>query len=414
MNNLALQKECLERILNSQEFAGSTIYKAYVTYLVKAAEEGKELKEATIAVEFFGKDASFNPAEDTIVRSHTYQLRKKLEIYYLKEGREDKYRLRIPKGHYEVKFVPLSEDDLTSKNIFEYLVQNKIYLFIIALLGIAVIYLWIRNQSIEKNLEKYQIVNKADPIWKDYLQSNLPILIAVGDHFFFNEYTDSYENLLAIRDGKINSIEDLRDFNARHPERRIQPADEPYFPYHSIWSLPPVLSLLYSVNEKPILRKSSAISPQMLNEYNIIFVGSIKTLYALKHPILTNSHFRFEISPHKIDYIPSDTASTQSFKTSLHSPGPNDDLVLALKLPGPIGNSILIIASYHSLGAPEIANYLTNLETRKELEKKFQEKFNRTPQYFELLFRVTGIDKTAYNSEILIFNELKAPKLPRN
>lgn len=414
MNNSAIQKECIERILGSNEFSGSTTYKTYLQYLVDAAAERKELKEATIAIEFFGKDASFNPAEDTIVRSHTYQLRKKLEIYYLKEGKADKYRLKIPKGHYEVKFVPLSEDTLTSGNILQHLVRNKIYLLILTLLAIAAVYLWIRNRSLENSLEKYQIVDKADPIWKDYLQSDLPILIAVGDHFFFNEYTDSYENLLAIRDGKINSIEDLRNFNARHPDRRIQPADEPYFPYHSIWSLPPVLSLLYSVNEKPILRKSSAITPQMLNEYNIIFVGSIKTLYTLKHIILTNSHFRFEISPHKIDYIPSDTASLQSFKTSLHSPGPNEDLVLALKLPGPVGNSIFIIASYHSLGAPEIANYLTNPETRNELKKKFQEKFNRTPQYFELLFRVTGIDKTAYNSEILIFNELRTRKPSRN
>lgn len=406
MNNFVLQKDCVEKILNSQEFAGSSIYKSYVTYLVEAAAEGRELKEATIAIEFFGKDASFNPAEDTIVRSHTYKLRKKLEMYYLKEGKEDKYRLRIPKGHYEVAFVPLAENKFTSENIIEYLKHNKIFFIIIAALCAGIAYLWIHDQNLENRLNRYAIVDKADPIWKDYLQSDLPILIAVGDHFFFNEYTDTYENLLAIRDGKINSIEDLRDFNARHPDRKIQPADEPYFPYHSIWSLPPVLSLLYSVNEKPILRKSSAVSPQMLNEYNIVFVGSIKTLYTLKHIILTNSHFRFEISPHMVEYIPPDTTSAKSFKTSLHSPGPNEDLVLALKLPGPVGNSIIIIASYHSLGAPEIANYLTNPETRKELEKKFQEKFNNMPQYFELLFRVTGIDKTAYNTELLIYNEI--------
>lgn len=406
MNNFALQKDCVEKILNSQEFANSSIYKSYVTYLVEAAAEGKELKESTIAIEFFGKDASFNPAEDTIVRSHTYKLRKKLEMYYLKEGKEDKYRLRIPKGHYEVTFVPVAENKFTSEDILEYLKQNKILLIIVAALCFGIAYLWIHDQNLENRLNRYAIVDKADPIWKDYLQSELPILIAVGDHFFFNEYTDSYENLLAIRDGKINSIEDLRDFNARHPDRKIQPADEPYFPYHSIWSLPPVLSLLYSVNAKPILRKSSALSPQMLNEYNIIFVGSIKTLYTMKHIILTNSHFRFEISPHRIEFIPPDTTSAQTFKTSLHSAGPNEDLVLALKLPGPANNSIFIIASYHSLGAPEIANYLTNPETRKELEKKFQEKFNKIPQYFELLFRVTGIDKTAYNTELLIFNEI--------
>ena len=408
MNNADLQKECIEKIFNSKEFSGSTTYKSYLRYLTDAAAAGKELKESTIAIDFFGKDASFNPAEDTIVRSHTYKLRKKLEIYYLKEGKEDKCRLRIPKGHYEVKFVHLSDEKLTFSNFYAQLLQHKIYLLAFALLSMVTVYLGIQNFRLGNTLEKYQIVDERDPIWQDYLQSDLPILIAVGDHFFFMEYGSDYDNLLAIRDGNINSIEELRDFNAKHPDRKIQPADEPYFPYHSIWSLPPLLSLLYSVNEKPILRRSSTISPQMLNEYNIIFVGSIKTLYTLRHIIQTKSHFRYEISPHKIEYLPPDTTAAQLFKTSLHSTGPNEDLVLALKLPGPANNAIFIIASYHSLGAPEIAAYLSNPATRSDLEEKFIEKFDRVPQYFELLFRVTGIDKTAYNTELLIYNALPA------
>ena len=105
-------------------------------------------------------------------------------------------------------------------------------------------------------------------------------------------------------------------------------------------------------------------------------------------------------------FTPSDTVDTKIFETSLHSRGPNEDLVLALKLPGPADNSIFIIASYHSLGAPEIVNYLINQKTRGELERSLREKFNEVPRYFEILFRVTGIDKTAYNTDILVLNKL--------
>jgi hypothetical protein len=80
--------------------------------------------------------------------------------------------------------------------------------------------------------------------------------------------------------------------------------------------------------------------------------------------------------------------------------------VLALKLPGPSLNSIFIMASFHSLGAPEIAKFLTDKSTCDELKSIFMDKYNRTPQYFEILFKVTGIDKTAYNREILIYNEI--------
>jgi len=43
---------------------------------------------------------------------------------------------------------------------------------------------------------------------------------------------------------------------------------------------------------------------------------------------------------------------------------------------------------------------------RTELENRFRKKYGKVPQYFEILFRVTGIDKTAYNSEILVCNEI--------
>ena len=398
-------KKYLDKILDSTEFTGSKIYTSYLTYLVEATENQKSLKEITIAIEVFGKDANFNPAEDTIVRSHTYNLRKKLEGYYHSEGREDKYRLKIPKGHYEVAFVPANEEEAFSAGRFLKTIRKHYPLFIIALLCVLLAFSWSHNRTIESELQKYHIIDPSDAIWKEYLSSNLPVLIVVGDHFFFNEYSEKYQHLLGIRHARINSPEELEELKAKYPSSNIQQTDEPYFPYHSIWSLPPILSLFYSVNQKPILRKSSSRSPQMLDEYNMIFLGSIKTLYILKHT-LTKTHFQFEISPHKIIYTPSDSGSIKYFETSLHSTGPNEDLVLALKLPGPVHNSIFIIASFHSLGAPEIASYLVESSKRQQLEDMFREKFNSVPKYFEILFRVTGIDKTAYSTEILVYDRI--------
>lgn len=406
MIKASVRKKYLNKILNSKEFSGSKIYGAYLTYLVEAKAKGRELKETTIALEVFGKDSTFNPAEDTIVRSHTYNLRKKLETYYYSEGKDDEYRLDIPKGHYEVTFVRAPGSKSESKNGLITTVPKKygLVLFLV-ILCIPMLLLWLRIQDLERALQQYQIVDESDPIWGDYLQSELPTLIVVGDHFFFTEATDRYENVLAIRDGKINSLEDLERLKAKYPKSDLQPAQEPYFPYHSIWSLPPILGLFFSTNQQPILRKSSSLSPQILDEYNIIFLGSIKTLYILKHT-LVKSHFRFEISPHKVLYSASNPNTEKFFETSLHSPGPNDDLVLALKLPGPKQNCILIIASFHSLGAPEIANYLVTPAKRQNLENLFLERFGYFPKYFEVLFRVTGIDKTAYNTEVLVFNEV--------
>ena len=79
---------------------------------------------------------------------------------------------------------------------------------------------------------------------------------------------------------------------------------------------------------------------------------------------------------------------------------------MPLKLPGPANNSILIIASFSSLGVPSILEYLTNENTEDELLERFNKNDDEFPQYFEILFRIIGIDKTAYKTEILVCNEL--------
>ncbi|MCB0275380.1 MAG: hypothetical protein KDI06_11235 [Calditrichaeota bacterium] len=410
MGDAAIQARFLEKICQSQTFSGSAIYQSYLTFLVEASAREADLKETTIAMDFFGKDKNFNPAVDAIVRSHTYYLRKKLEVYYLRDGRNDLYRFQIPKGQYRVTFEAVSPGDIASSvsGLLPFAANTRLLGAIGAAAVLACLFLGFYSYRLYKEVGEFRKIDASDPVWGDYLRSSLPIMIAVGDHFFFRESLPSnHEGMLALRDGTINSTEDMDAYKALHPESDIYPSPEPYFPYHSIWSLPPVLEMLNGAHQKPVLRKSSTLSPQILSEYNIIFVGSIKTLYILQHTMMISS-MEFDISPHVIrSYSGSDSANVRSFETSTHSTGQNDDLVLALKLPGPANNAIFIIASYHSLGAPKIANYLCNPETLAELEGKFREKYGRVPRYFEMLFRVTGIDKTAYEAELVIFNEIK-------
>ena len=119
MLNQTTKQQLLEKILLSEGFRNSTVYGNFLTYLIESTSQGKNLKETTIAIEVFGKDADFNPAEDTIVRSHTYTLRKKLEHYYYTEGKDDIYHLQIPKGHYEAHFVEVDIKN-THRRIFYY------------------------------------------------------------------------------------------------------------------------------------------------------------------------------------------------------------------------------------------------------------------------------------------------------
>ena len=58
------------------------------------------MSEYEIAFQVFRRPQSFNPADDSIVRSSARQLRQKLGEYYLNAGRDETLLVEIPKGAY--------------------------------------------------------------------------------------------------------------------------------------------------------------------------------------------------------------------------------------------------------------------------------------------------------------------------
>lgn len=92
----------LERILGSQAFAKSRRLRDFLRYTVERVKTGRgeTIKEYLLAVEVFGRKASFDPRYDSIVRVQAARLREKLEKYYATEGSGDTILIAIPKGAY--------------------------------------------------------------------------------------------------------------------------------------------------------------------------------------------------------------------------------------------------------------------------------------------------------------------------
>jgi hypothetical protein len=97
-----------EQIAASATFARSPRLSQLLLYLCEQALLGHtaQLTEQNIAAQFFGRKGRFDPAADTIVRSHVLRLRQKLEVYFQEEGSNTRQRISIPKGGY----VPAFED----------------------------------------------------------------------------------------------------------------------------------------------------------------------------------------------------------------------------------------------------------------------------------------------------------------
>jgi TolB-like protein/Flp pilus assembly protein TadD len=94
--------EQLQRIIGSATFQPVDRLKRFLTFIVNEALEGrrKDLKEYVIGVQVFGKEDSFDPRTDPIVRVQARRLRAKLVRYYREEGRIDEWIVELPKGGY--------------------------------------------------------------------------------------------------------------------------------------------------------------------------------------------------------------------------------------------------------------------------------------------------------------------------
>src|SRR5262249_7772451 len=94
-------------VLNSKHFAHAPMKQKFLrlTCDFHLNGRGPDLNEYLIGREVFGRDDSYNPATDPIVRVGAHGVREKLSLYYQKEGADDEIRIEIPVGTYEPTFI---------------------------------------------------------------------------------------------------------------------------------------------------------------------------------------------------------------------------------------------------------------------------------------------------------------------
>jgi TolB-like protein len=101
----------LDRVLRSPHFDGSARSREFLQFVVEEVLAGRAayLKQASIAVEVFGRKPDFDAVIDPIVRVQAGRLRRSLERYYLLSGDVDLLRIELPKGSYAPVFVDTTD-----------------------------------------------------------------------------------------------------------------------------------------------------------------------------------------------------------------------------------------------------------------------------------------------------------------
>jgi TolB-like protein/Flp pilus assembly protein TadD len=101
-----LVRQQLDRILAGATFQQVDRLRRFLSFVVLESIGGRqdELKEYVVGIQVFGKEPSFDPRSDPVVRVQARRLRARLVRYYAEEGQGDEVLVELPKGGYAPVF----------------------------------------------------------------------------------------------------------------------------------------------------------------------------------------------------------------------------------------------------------------------------------------------------------------------
>jgi hypothetical protein len=168
----------LRRILDSKAFKSSPRCQEFLRYVVTQAASGHPhmLRERVIGTELFGRDASYDKTEDSVVRVRANDVRRRIIQYYAEEAAEDEVRIVLRPGSYVPEFlapasetVAAAETEAGSPKPPRW--RAPAITGVLALVALLVYSLLVRLDS----------STVVDTFWKPIYQSHDPVLLVVSE-----------------------------------------------------------------------------------------------------------------------------------------------------------------------------------------------------------------------------------------
>jgi hypothetical protein len=167
-------REHLDRITASPMFKNSVRCTTLLRYIVERSLNGNEnhIKERTIGIEAFGRDASYDTNEDPVVRNTAVAVRRRLAQYYGTPRPEDEIRIDLPAGGYTPEFrMPAKEPHIESSRRIP---QKRLAITLVAagvVATLAGLIFWYTSRASSDALDRF---------WNPTVISSDRVLICIG------------------------------------------------------------------------------------------------------------------------------------------------------------------------------------------------------------------------------------------
>lgn len=385
MNDIDIHKY-LDKIVKSKSFSHSEIYGMLLRYLTEATIKGEKPKEYTIGADVFNQKAD-SPATSK-VRVSVHNLRKKLDLYYKKEGVEDTIQFSIPKGTYTLEFKNTKENFL--KNNYQ-----KIIIFTTVIIVMSLL-LYLFSSISGSGNEKL----KNTKFWKELIENNKKTIIVIGDFFIFDENNTTDRNNVSEISNSDHNVEQFADSERTNKSYEIVNRNS-YIPYAAIQSLPYIIPLLdrNDVDYKIIL--SSNFRWETFNNYNIIYIGSLKNLNALSYLTENKLNIKYKGSNNTLTLSDKSTDEKKTYTSTINN-SVTADYTLVAKLPGPSENIFYLFASNHEIGSIESIKYFT----LQDSVNNFGNTRLKDARYFRGIFKAEGIENIKIQFDLIDYESI--------
>jgi hypothetical protein len=356
----------LEDILVSPAFRNSKRYCTLLRYVVERSLDGQadQLKERTIGVEAFGRQADYDTNIDHSVRSAAGEVRRRLAQYYIESGSNSTLRIEILSGSYvpQIRFLghvaPSEEHDeepaaqpaaaierpqlqtvqesWSDSRRTRWLSTKRVAILSTAVLLIAVVALRLLLQA----------PSAYDAFWKPILSSPNAALLCFGG------------GAAAASDEAPATLSDFE----RSPIRRMNMSDA--------LSLVAVTGALRSQGKQyRILNRAHATSFQELRQGPFILLGAMNNEWSLR--LTSNLRFTFARDDSGAYIADKKNPSSRAWSFSYSTPVAQTtrDYAIVTRLRDPLTQqSGLIVAGIGAWGTQAAGEFVANPEEIRKIE----------------------------------------------
>lgn len=389
-----------ELLRAAQTLGRSPALERLLDFLLDCAREGRSPKEIEIAARVFARGTDAGD-QDASVRVYVHRLRRKLDDFYAGAGAGEVVRIAIPKGGYRLTLEPHGEvpDEPPEPMPRQRRITRRRLLEVVAVLALMLV----------TALATWQVARRSDPVdapiravratplWTPVVSDGRRTVIVVGDFYIFGEADANGDVTRLVREFDVNSPADLARLTASRPDRAGSYVDLGlgYLPVGVASALRVVVPIVRRNDVellKPLVVPASQLTPDMVKNANLVYLGYISGLGSLRDPVFSGS--RFTVGGSYDEIVDRTTGRHYMAATHLDANGaqPSEDYALISSFPGPTGNRVVVIAGTRDAALMQAAEFATRSETATRLG---------SPSAFEALLAVETLHDVGLRARLV-------------